>query len=190
MSPKQNLMLILILICSIIIIGCSKSTPEGHFTGDLTIQGNEQDAMGTIQHAAQFYRIDISQESSEYFFTVFPDSSMVRLFVPDQSGYYEFDISGYNIFRNDPFQELSDLIYSNRREIDSTETINGYDCDKIIVIKDDQAIATFWHCKKLNFPIKIIFHEDDRTVTISNIKEIEVKDEPFQIPEGYTLLTM
>ncbi|MCP4567222.1 MAG: hypothetical protein GY841_06555 [FCB group bacterium] len=189
MSPKQNIALILIVICSTTIIGCSKSTPDGHFTGDLLIQGNGQDAMGSIQHAAQYYRIDISQENSEYYFHVFPDSSLVRLFVLEKSGYYEFDISGYNIFRNDPFQELSDLILSNKRGSDSTEIINGYNCDRKLVIKDDQTIATYWQSQKFNFPIKIIFHEDDKTVTINNIKEIEVKDELFQIPEGYTLLT-
>lgn len=70
-----------------------------------------------------------------------------------------------------------------------TETVSGYECDKIIVTYNDtsKGKSTQWVSKKLKYPLKFVYKNGDLDVQseLTNIKEVNLDDSLFIIPSGY-----
>jgi hypothetical protein len=51
---------------------------------------------------------------------------------------------------------------------------------------------TQWHSKKLNYPIKVVYHgpQGDMVTEYKNIKEGRVRDSLFKPPKGYKKMGM
>jgi len=75
-----------------------------------------------------------------------------------------------------------------------TEKVNGYKCNKYLITYKDKSMGTMtqWISKKLDYPIKIVYHSSygDMYTEYKNIKEGRVKDSVFEIPKGYKKMTM
>jgi hypothetical protein len=75
-----------------------------------------------------------------------------------------------------------------------TEKVNGYKCDKYLITYHDKAMGTMtqWHSKKLNYPIKVVYHgpQGDMVTEYKNIKEGRVRDSLFKPPKGYKKMGM
>lgn len=75
-----------------------------------------------------------------------------------------------------------------------TEKVNGYKCDKYLITYKDKSMGkmTQWISKKLNYPIKMVYHSSygDMYTEYKNIKEGKVKDSVFEIPKGYEKMSM
>jgi len=88
---------------------------------------------------------------------------------------------------NDPFQGYIYMAGMGEEKSAGAETVNGYECDKFIIIMQDTEVMTKWVAKKLNFPIKIVAHGNpEKVMELSNITEGPVKESRFKIPEGFT----
>jgi|WetSurMetagenome_2_1015567.scaffolds.fasta_scaffold01238_5 hypothetical protein len=75
------------------------------------------------------------------------------------------------------------------------ETVNGYPCDKTLIIYKDKSLgeATQWISKKLKYAIKTEYRRDGKvemTQELKNIKDVAPPDADFEIPEGYAKFQM
>ena len=87
---------------------------------------------------------------------------------------------------NDPFQGYIFAASMGEEKATGTETVNGYDCDKFTVTMQGTDVISQWVAKKLEFPIKIVAHDDRGMFTeLSNIVEGPVEPSKFKIPEGF-----
>jgi hypothetical protein len=70
-----------------------------------------------------------------------------------------------------------------------TETVSGYECDKLIITYHDtsKGASTQWVSKKLKYPLKFVYKNGamDIQSELSNIEEVSLDDSLFKIPSGY-----
>ncbi|UCD91152.1 MAG: DUF4412 domain-containing protein [Desulfobacterales bacterium] len=75
-----------------------------------------------------------------------------------------------------------------------SETVNGYTCDKYEIIYHDKQRGKLiqWFSRKLNFPVKMIYHgpQGDMSIEYKNIQVGNVKDSLFEVPQGFQKMSM
>ena len=90
-----------------------------------------------------------------------------------------------------PDEELKKIAV--KKKIGS-ETINGYKCDKYEIIYHDKGMGSMiqWFSRKLNFPIKIIYHgpQGDMSTEYKNIQSGNVKESIFEVPQGFQKMSI
>jgi outer membrane lipoprotein-sorting protein len=122
------------------------------------------------------------------------DKRIVWMLHPAQKSYMEMSFEKNRPYiLNDPKwqQELKKLGTLTR---DGQETVNGYPCDKYVLVYRDKAMGTQyqWISKKLKFPIKIETKGSRFPMVIEykNIKERRLADSLFEVPAGYKKMSM
>jgi hypothetical protein len=117
---------------------------------------------------------------------------MVWILMPQRKKYMEMPISAEAKnnpqFYQDKLEEIAD------KEPLGTEKISGYTCEKARYTFHDKSrgVMTQWYSKELAFPLKIDLHGEQwqMTTEYSNIKKGNVDDALFELPQGYTKMTM
>jgi len=82
-----------------------------------------------------------------------------------------------------------DRIIGTAKKHVGTETVNGLVCDKyqFFPSDSDRAAITQWVSKKLQYPVKIVYHSPGGdAIELKNIKEGRVDVAVFQVRPGYT----
>jgi len=110
---------------------------------------------------------------------------------PEEKMYMELPGAGPMASAAESDKELSKI--ATKKHV-GTEKISGYKCDKYLITYRDKAMGkmTQWHAKKLNYPIKIVYHgpEGEMVTEYKNIKEGGVSDSLFKVPKGYKKMGM
>lgn len=109
----------------------------------------------------------------------------------DAGIYFEMPIPPESAQALQPDEELKKIAV--KRKI-GAETINGYACDKYEITYHDKGVGkmTQWFSRKLNFPIKIVYHGPQGVMTTEyyNIQSGGVKESLFNVPQGLQKMTM
>lgn len=70
-----------------------------------------------------------------------------------------------------------------------TETVSGFLCNKVLYtfLDKNRGVVMEWTAQKLDYIIKSIFYSPQGLITteLTKIKEVEVDEVAFEIPEGY-----
>lgn len=105
--------------------------------------------------------------------------------------YFEMPIPPESAQALQPDEELKKIAV--KKKIGS-ETINGYVCDKYEITYHDKNMGkmTQWFSRKLNFPIKIVYHGPQGVMTTEyyNIQSGHVKESLFEVPQGLRKMSM
>jgi outer membrane lipoprotein-sorting protein len=105
---------------------------------------------------------------------------------PEEKMYIELPAMGSPATAANSDEELAKV--ATKKKI-GTEKVNGYKCDKHLITYHDKAMGkmTQWYAKKLNYPIKTVYHgpQGEMVTEYTNIKEGKVKDSLFEVPRGY-----
>ena len=105
---------------------------------------------------------------------------------PEEKMYIEMPAMGSPATPADSDEELAKI--AKKKNI-GTEKVNGYQCDKHLITYHDKAMGkmTQWYAKKLNYPIKTVYHgpQGEMVTEYTNIKEGGVNDSLFEVPRGY-----
>jgi hypothetical protein len=80
------------------------------------------------------------------------------------------------------------------RQVAGSETVNGYECEKVQYVYKDTAMGTrtHWISKKLKYTIKMEHRSStlEMSSEFQNIKEGGVADSVFEVPQGYQKMDM
>jgi outer membrane lipoprotein-sorting protein len=105
---------------------------------------------------------------------------------PEEKMYIEMPAMGSPATAADSDEELAKI--ATKKKI-GTEKVSGYQCDKHLITYHDKAMGemTQWYAKKLNYPIKTVYHgpQGEMVTEYTNIKEGGVRDSVFEVPRGY-----
>jgi hypothetical protein len=110
---------------------------------------------------------------------------------PEEKMYIEMPAMGSMATAADSDEELAKI--ATKKKV-GTEKVNGYTCDKNLITYHNKAMGkmTQWYARKLNYPIKTVYHgpQGEMVTEYSNIKEGGVKDSLFEVPRGYRKMSM
>jgi hypothetical protein len=109
----------------------------------------------------------------------------------DAKMYFEMPIPPESDVALRPDEELAKIAV--KKKIGS-ETINGYACDKYEIIFNDKSKGKIeqWVSRKLNFPIKIVYHGPAGVMTTEyyNIQSGSVDSSLFEVPRGFQKMSV
>ena len=110
---------------------------------------------------------------------------------PEEKMYIEMPAMGAMATAAESDKELAKI--ATKKKV-GTEKINGYKCDKHLITYHDKAMGkmTQWYARKLNYPIKTVYHgpQGEMVTEYSNIKEGGVSDSLFEVPRGYQKMSI
>jgi hypothetical protein len=132
------------------------------------------------------YRLEFMEEGYEMFAIVDPAEGISRVARVSEGQYFEMPCSDARSILNDPFQSLAFMKFMGESTPEGEEGVNGYACEKTLVMYKDQKVATYWTPEVLEFPIKIVMYPpNEKVLEIINIRVMELDDSLFVIPEDY-----
>jgi len=136
------------------------------------------------------YRMDLEEEGHEVVVLVDQEAGVTRVLMPVEKMYMEMASDDMQSLMNDPFQAAKYTEAMGEKVKTRSEKIGGYDCDVYTIRSGKEELMQLWLSEKLGFPLKVaITGEHARTMELSNIKVVEVDDELFTMPAGYTKMS-
>jgi outer membrane lipoprotein-sorting protein len=159
------------------------------FTADITIKQGSDTTSGKIYVKDMRYRMDMVEDGHQTFVIVDQIDSVTRVLLPEGKMYIEMGTQDFRSLMNDPFQGVKYTASLGESKHVGTDTVNGYECDKYLIIINDQNTTTQWVSKKLEFPVRIVMDvSETNSVELQNIQENPVGDTLFVIPADYTMM--
>jgi hypothetical protein len=168
------------------VLGCpTKPTPK-NFTAYMMQGIGSQQILGKIFLKGNEYRMDFKVGRQEISVLVDRKSGKQKILSHSRKVAQEYLNNSPKSLNNNPFEYFNFLLENNSSRKKGSEGINGYECSKIEVYKEDEILAIAWISNKLNWPIKIELKEKPRKyVILHDIKEEPVEKSLFQVPTDY-----
>jgi len=182
---------ILLLAVFLTFLACSNKESTGNqFTATFVDHDSNQTKTGLIYVKGSRYRMDLVENGDSIVVIVNQDSSLTSILAPEGRQYYTVPSMSPPSLMNDPFQSVRFTASKGSSRKVGTEIINGFECDKFIISRDNNDLLAEWIAIKLKFPIKIeLLIAEDKYMTLEDIKMTHVNDDLFRIPDNYSLMT-
>jgi hypothetical protein len=165
------------------------SLQSASFTAELHSVSPEESRVYELFVRGVQYRLEFEEEGHEMFAIVDPVEGVSRVARVSEGQFFEMPCSDARSILNDPFQSLAFMEFMGESTTEGIEEINGYACEKTLVMYKDQVVAIYWTAEDLEFPIKIIMYPpNDKVLEIIKVQMMELGDSLFVIPEGYEQL--
>lgn len=174
------------------LVGCSVfAVAMAMFSADFTMT----DTKGKVSTGKTFVkgekiRQETTTDSSSSITILRLDKKVSWTLMPDNKQYMEIGIPF------DPNHPSKDATIEYESKVIGNETLGGYDCQVIQYTYKNKkyGILVQWVASKLNFAIKYQSKDSDGKVKLTmeykNIKTGNVADSSFEIPDGYSKLSL
>jgi hypothetical protein len=170
------------------ILALSSVLSAGQFVADMHIVGTDATALYKLYAKDRRYRMEFVEDEHPMLVIVDLEEGLTRVARPDDRLYFEIPCNDARSILNDPYQSLAFMELMGENESLGTEIIRGFDCEKVRVTYKDRDVATYWTPEELGLPLKIVMYPpNDRVVELVEIREMELDDSLFRIPEDFTL---
>jgi len=170
----------------LMVVGCPTNPTTKGFTADMVQKVNNQNIEGKIFAKENEYRMDIKERGEDISILVNRESGKQKIIIHSRKTAKEVLNTSNKSLSNNPFESFYYSLKKNSSREKGTEFINGYECKKIEVYKKDKILITAWVSDSLNWPLKIeTAIGPPKEVELSNIKEMPVEENLFQVPKGY-----
>jgi Ca-activated chloride channel family protein len=167
------------------------SAVAASFSADLVQQAPGQTLRGKVYVRGEAYRMELEDEKGEpVVVLVDQEAGLTLVLLPSEKAYLELENTSPRSLMNNPFQSyrFSASRYETRDR--GRETVNGYDCSRLLVRSEGGDIMTAWVADELGFPVKIVNHlSEGRYAELRNIQKKDLEDALFHPPEEYTRMT-
>ncbi len=160
------------------------------FSADMIITEAGNTATNKIFVKDSSYRMETTEDGLEIIVIVDQGANLSRVLNVNEKAYIEMPCDDMRSLANDPFQALKATIDTpgiEKKDLGS-ETINGIECDKSVLLWGGSKFYTYWMSGKYDFPIKIIHGEGEKVVELKNIKESTIDAGIFKLPNGYSAM--
>lgn len=155
----------------------------------------QADMTNSMQGTVQEYKVhsDGSQYRYDYaaditgIVIVWPEENRTAIMIMEKKVVHYMPTDGMMSRMNDPAQAYAGHLANGEERIEARETVNGYECIKKVIYKDDKPSLSMWFSEELNFPVKMVSHYSDNTyMVLENIEPWEPDPSFFLVPEGLT----
>lgn len=165
-------------------------TLAAEFSADMVVVERGKTMTNKIYVEDTRYRIETKEDGLEIIVIVDEGANLTRVLNVNEKAYIEMPCDDMRSLINDPFQALKVSIETEGIEKKDlgTETVNGIECDKSVLLWGGSEFYTYYMSQKYDFPIKIILGKSEKVVELKNIKESAVDDGMFVLPEGFSLM--
>lgn len=186
---KRNAIVILATVIGLTIFTWAASAAE--FQADFIQKHQGMEIKGKYYVKGNKTRTDMDMMGQKMSNIIRMDKNMQWNVQHDAMMYFEMPIPPESTQTLQPDEELKKIAV--KKKIGS-ETINGYKCDKYEIIYHDKSMGkmTQWFSRKLDFPIKIIYHGPQGVMSTEykNIQSGNVKESLFEVPQGFQKMSM
>lgn len=179
------------LMALVCVLAFSGMTFAAEFMADLIQKRQGIEMKGKIYVKGEKMRMDMTMEGEKTSTITRIDKKIVWIIKHEDKMYMEMPSMVGTLQAGKVDEDLKKI--ADKKKV-GTEKVNGYKCDKYLIIYKDKSMGkmTQWISKKLNYPIKMVYHSSygDMYTEYKNIKEGKVKDSVFEIPKGYEKMSM
>ncbi len=179
------------LMALVCVLAFSGMTFAAEFTADLIQKRQGIEIKGKIYVKGEKMRMDMTMEGEKTSTITRIDKKSVWIIKHEDKMYMEMPSMVGTLQAGKVDEDLKKI--ADKKKV-GTEKVNGYKCDKYLITYKDKSMGkmTQWISKKLNYPIKMVYHSSygDMYTEYKNIKEGKVKDSVFEIPKGYEKMSM
>ncbi len=176
----RSLLLSLVILVTLTTFGFSLAA---EFSADFSVKTTgEDDVKGKIFVKGNKIRQEVTEEGDTQIMIIRPDKNVTWMITPEEKMYMEipYESDSQSVEPWTPEKEKSAKYLGE-------ETVNGHAAKKYEIVEEGEKV-TYWVSKKLNFPVKI--EDSESVMEYRNIKEVSVADSQFEVPSGYTKMTM
>ena len=179
------------LMALVCVLAFSGMTFAAEFTADLIQKRQGIEMKGKIYVKGEKMRMDMTMEGEKTSTITRIDKKIVWIIKHEDKMYMEMPSMVGTLHAGKVDEDLKKI--ADKKKV-GTEKVNSYKCDKYLITYKDKSMGkmTQWISKKLNYPIKMVYHSSygDMYTEYKNIKEGKVKDSVFEIPKGYEKMSM
>jgi Domain of unknown function (DUF4412) len=178
----------IVLVC---VLSFSEMTFAAEFTADSIQKQHDMEMKGKIYVKGEKMRMDMTKEGEKTSTITRIDKKVIWIINHGDKMYMEMPAMVDTLQASKIDVDLTKI--ADKKKV-GTEKVNGYKCDKYLITYKDKSMGTMtqWISKKLNYPIKMVYHSSygDMYTNYKNIKEGRVKNSVFEIPKDYKKMTM
>jgi len=177
-----------VVICALSLSGI---TFAAEFTADSIQKKHGMEIKSKIYVKGEKMRIDMTKEGGKHSTIYRTDKKKIWMIQHGEKMYMEMPAMVDTLQASKVDMDISKI--ADRKKV-GTEKVNGYKCNKYLITYKDKSMGTMtqWISKKLDYPIKTVYHSSygDMYNELKNIKEGKVKNSVFEIPKGYRKMSM
>lgn len=180
-----------ITVAMFVLIAFAWTTSASEFQADFIQKHESIEIKGKFYIKGNKMRTDMDMMGQHMSMITRMDKKVSWNVQHDAKMYFEMPIPPENDMILRPDEALAKIAV--KKKIGS-ETVNGYACDKYEIVYKDKSKGKIeqWVARKLNFPIKIIYHGPAGVMTTEyyNIQSGSVDSGLFEVPPGFQKMTM
>ena len=132
------------------------------------------------------YRLDVAEDGQELIILVNRTSGKTRIVIPKDKQYMEINNDSFQSVMNNPLEGYYMMCQRFEVRTSGSETINGIECDKVIIYSDGQDLVTAWVAKPYGLPVRMVNPTTGDRAELKNINKKRIDKAKFQVPAGYT----
>ena len=158
------------------------------FTADVvdSLRIGKQAEMSRLYVKDMKYRMDVDESGKKVIVLVDTKAQLTRVLFETEKIYMEIPSDDEQSLYNDPFQAAHYIEKIGQKYDIGTDTVQGYTCDVCSVMYDTSHLMNLWVARELDFPVKMeAWGLYGRTMSLLNIREMELNDSLFAIPDSY-----
>jgi len=169
------------------------SSFAAEFSADMIHKTGKETVKGKVYIKGNKIRQEMVKEGEKGVIIIRMDKGVMWNLMPEEKIYME--MPGMGDVVSDPEYEKK-LDQLAKRKYLGKERVSGYVCKKYEYIYHDKSMGTLiqWFSEKLNYPIKTKTKGQpggmDMLIEYKNIKEKRLPDSLFEIPPGYTKMSI
>ena len=190
MAIKLQAALLSILLLLVISPVFCQIAASVEFVADLVVQSMGKTVSSKIYVKGLKYRMETTEDGQEIIIIVDQGINLTKVLNVNDKSYIEMPCDDMRSLANDPFQSLKATIDTPgiEKKALGSETVSGIECDKFVLLWGGSKFYTYWMSGKYDFPIKIILGESEKVVELKNIKESDIDNGLFELPDGFTAM--
>jgi outer membrane lipoprotein-sorting protein len=196
MKMRKKPLFVLTTVLAVAVVGyfiIPSLSSAAEFSADMIHKTGEQTVKGKVYVKENKIRQEAVQDGEKGVVIIRMDKGLVWNLMPEEKMYMEMPSMGD--VANDPeyekkLEEMAEKKYLGK------EKVAGYACKKYKYIYRDKSMGTLtqWFSEKLNYPIKTELSGQqggvEMLIEYTNIKEQKLPDSLFEIPSGYTKMSI
>ncbi len=186
MSMRLLFGVVMVLVLSVL----SSPAVAAEFSADMVVADGDSTTTNKIYVKGLKYRMETMEDGQELLIIVDQEKNLTRVALVSEKAYIEMPCDDMRSLMNDPFQSLKVTIDTPGIEHDSLgmEVVNGMECDKSTLLWGGSVFYTYYMSRKYEFPVKVIRGESDVIAELKNIRESDIDDGLFELPEGFSAM--
>ncbi len=155
------------------------------FKADMELSMHDGKTTYTVYSDNDQYRYEFTQDGQFIILLIKPELRKTLILLPEQKFYMSASAGNKMNMGNDPLKDYDAIKSSSTEKVVGKETVEGYICEKRELYKNNKKMMTVWYSEKLRFPVKMVDHTEESSMSLKNIQSWTVNPDFFEVPGDY-----